>query len=121
MNKQYDAVRDNEKRPTRFRNVFIGIGGVLTILLMFLLDPDSRLVENLPLGATTVVQLGLILKIILFVGVLHFSRKALFDYIDLSAFFERAYQTPEGAGRALMAIALTMVAVALVALAAGFN
>lgn len=102
----------------RFRDIFLGIGSALVLVLLLLSDPQSGIISQLPFGAAT---LGLILNLVIaifFVGFLHFSRKALLDYIDLELFFKKAMEQPTSAGLALVAVGLIMVSIALVVLAA---
>lgn len=102
----------------RFRNVFLGIGSLLTVLVLLLSDPDGGLVQNLPFGTGTVSLLITLVISILYIGLLHLARKGLFDYIDLSVYFKKALETPQAAGMALIAIALAMISVSIVILAA---
>lgn len=101
----------------RFRNVFLAMGSLLTVLVLFLSDPDGGFVQNLPFGSGTVTTLITLLSSVLYVGFLHFSRKALLDYIDLEEYFKKALLTPEGAGKALIAVSIMMLSVALVVIA----
>ena len=41
----------------RFRNVFLAMGSLLTVLVLFLSDPDGGFVQNLPFGSGTVTTL----------------------------------------------------------------
>lgn len=102
----------------RFRNIFLGIGSLLVLFILILSDPDVKFVQNLPFGAGTLSILIILVSSILYVGVLHFSRKALLDYLDLQELFEKAMKTPEGSGLAIIGIGLIMVSVSLVILAA---
>lgn len=102
----------------RFRNIFIGIGSLLVIILLLLSDPDGGLVQNLPFGAGTLSTIIILVVSILYVGLLHYSRKALLDYLDLEEFFNKAKLTPEGSGLAIIGIGLIMVSVSIVILAA---
>lgn len=102
----------------RFRHVYMGIGSILSILLYLLSDPDTGFIEHLPYGASTIATLIILLKTVFYIGVLHLSRKALVDYIDLQPYFAKALQSPEGAGRALIAVSIMMVAVAITMFAA---
>ena len=102
----------------RFRNIFIGIGSLLVIILLLLSDPDGGLVQNLPFGAGTLSIIIILVISILYVGLLHFSRKALLDYLDLEELFNKAKLTPEGCGLAIIGIGLIMVSVSIVILAA---
>jgi uncharacterized membrane protein len=101
----------------RFRNWFIIVGGLLTILVMLIADPQTALITELPIGAGAIATLVVLVKAILYVGLLHFSRRALLDYIDMESFFRKAMLTPEGSGQALIAMGLIMIAIAGVIIA----
>ena len=102
----------------RFRNVFLGVGSLLVILLLLVTDPDSGIITSLSIGSGVVATLAILVTAILYVGFLHLSRKALMDYIDLEQFFKKAGMTPEGSGLALIGVGLMMVSVSLVIMAA---
>lgn len=102
----------------RFRNVFVGVGSLLTVVLLLISDPDGGFVSNLPFGSATAATIVILASSILYIGLLHFARKGLFDYLDLEVFFKKALQTPEGAGYALIAVAIAMVAISIVIFAA---
>lgn len=102
----------------RFRHIFIGIGSLLTVLILFLSDPDGGFIHNLPFGAGTLATLIILVTSILYIGLLHLARKALIDYIDLEEYFKKALQTSEGSGLALIGIGLIMISISLVILAA---
>jgi len=102
----------------RFRNVFLGIGSLLVFLVLLLSDPDSEIVQNLPFGASTIATVIILITSIFYIGFLHFSRKALLDYIDLEELFDKAKMTPEGAGLALIAVSIMMVSISLMVMAA---
>lgn len=102
----------------RFRQVFVGMGSLLTVGVLLLSDPDGGLVKNLPFGSGTLSILIILVSSILYIGLLHFARKGLIDYIDLEQYFKKALQTPEGAGLALIGVGLIMVSIAIVISAA---
>lgn len=102
----------------RFRHVFLGIGSFLVAILLLLSDPDGGLVQNLPFGAGTLSTLIILVTSILFIALLHVARKSLFDYLDLEVYFRKALMSPEGAGMALIAVALAMISISLAILAA---
>lgn len=104
----------------RFRTVYTLIGSIIVILLWLLTDPDLGLIQNLPFGASTVATLVVLSKALLYVTLLHFSRKALFDYVDLSELFDNAKKDKDS-GEALIAIAIFTLAIALVIYASVVN
>lgn len=105
----------------RFRDIFLGLGSLLVLALLFLTDPAANVIGQLPIGASTInVLINLVISL-LYVGLLHCSRKALVDYLDLEGFFRKAFETSQGAGLALVAVALIMISISLVVLAAAYK
>jgi hypothetical protein len=102
----------------RFRNVYMGLGSSLVIFIWLLSDPDTGILQSLPMGASTIATLIISLKTVLYVAILHISRKALVDYLDLKSVFEKAVATSQGAGYVAIAIGLFNVAIAIVIYAA---
>lgn len=102
----------------RFRHVFLTLGSILTLFLLLLSDPDSRFVTGLPFGAGTLTILIVLVSSILYIGLLHLARKALFDYLDLQVLAAKAIESPHGAGLVLVAVAIAMVSISIVILAA---
>ena len=108
-----------ESTTMRFRNVFLGFGSFVIALILLLTDPDSGvLLGFLPVGSSTITTFITLMSSILFVLVLHWSRKALFDYIDLEIVIKKAVESPQGAGLVVVGIGLFVVAVSIVILAA---
>lgn len=102
----------------RFRHIFMGLGTVFVLFLVFFSDPSVGVLSQLPFGSGLLgVLVGLAIAQ-LYIGLLHVARKGLFDYIDLETFFNKAIESPVGAGLALLAITVAMVAVSVVILAA---
>lgn len=101
----------------RFRYVFMGLFGALALALLFITDPDSKILTALPIAAGFVATIVLLVSAVLYVTMLHLSRRGMFDYVDLSEFFTKAFETPTGAGLALVSIGLSNIAIALVILA----
>lgn len=105
----------------RFRDIYLGVGSVLVLAVVFMSDPSVGLISQLPFGSST---LGLIINIIIslfYIGLLHYSRKALIDYIDMEVFFKKALESSQGAGMALIGMGLIMVSIALVIVAAAIK
>lgn len=105
----------------RFRYVYMGIGVFLVLSLMFILDPDSGIVTDLPFGAQTITQLAALAKMVLYVGMFHLSMRALADYLDKHEFMQKAKEHPIGAGLVLVGQGLTGIAVAILSVAALMN
>lgn len=101
----------------RFRYLYMGFFSILALLLLFVSDPDSKLVTALPIAAGFVATIVLLVSAVLYVTMLHLSRRGMFDYVDLSVFFTKALSTPTGAGLALVSIGLSNIAIAVVILA----
>ncbi len=96
----------------------MGLGTLFAITAWILTDPDLELVQALPIGASTVATLIILLKSIFYVGMLHLSRKGLFDYLNLKQFFDEAKTSAQGAGLALIAVSVAMLAISVVMYAA---
>lgn len=105
-------------KKIRFRHVYMTLFSILILMALFLSDPDVGLIQDLGFGAGFVATILMMLKAILYVAILHISRRALIDYIDLEVYFKRAVEHPNGAGMALIAVALMMIAVATLIVAA---
>lgn len=105
----------------RFRFVFLGLGSILTILLMVLLDPDMALVTNLPFGAGAVSMMVVVAISILYIAILHIGRKGLLDYLDLETLFRQGPETADSASKKLIAVGLMMIAIAIAILAAAIS
>ncbi len=105
-------------KQIRFRHVYMGLGSLFVVLAWLLTDPDMGIVTALPIGASTIATVIILLKSVLYVGMLHISRIALFDYLNLSEFFNQAKTTSEGSANALIAVAIAMLSIAVVMYAA---
>lgn len=102
----------------RARSWYLFVGSLVVLAIVFMSDPSVGLITQLPFGSGT---LGLIVNLVIsvwFVVFLHLSRKWLFDYIDLEEFFKKSMESSEGAGMALISVALSTIAIALVVIAA---
>jgi multisubunit Na+/H+ antiporter MnhB subunit len=102
----------------RFRNIYMLIGSFLVLAAWVLSDPDLGVVQGLPFGSSTVATLLILSKTVLYVGVLHLSRKALVDYLDLEVLFEKARTEPTGAGLAVVGVGLILLALSITIVAA---
>ena len=98
----------------RFRNISLILGSLATMLLVFLSDPDLGPGMSLIFGANTLLAVKSVVILSLACLIVHLSRKTLFDYIDMSKFFDEALKTPTGAGLALIGLGLFLVAFSVV-------
>lgn len=105
----------------RFRFVFLGLGSLLTLALIFLSDPSLKLIKNLPFGSGTLGILIVLTISILYLTLLHLSRKGFLDYLDLEVLFIKAAETPLSAAIALVSVGIMMVAMAVTILAAAVS
>lgn len=105
----------------RFRNIYVIFGSLLVIFAWFLTDPDLGLIADLSFGASTIATLMILAKAVLYVALLHYSRKALFDYLNLGEYFESAKTTPYSASIALVAVSIFTLAIAVVIYAGTSN
>lgn len=97
----------------RFRTIYTIVGSIVVIALWLLTDPDLGLLGKMTYGASTIATLVVLTKSLLYVTLLHYSRKALFDYVDLSELFDNAKKDKDS-GQALMAVAIFTLAIAVV-------
>ena len=99
---------------TRFRNIYMLYGSVLVLFLWVLTDPDTGVIQHLPFGATAAANLLILSRVIMYVALLHVSRKAMFDYFDMETALNKALTTADGAGKALIGFGLFNLAIAFV-------
>lgn len=105
----------------RFRTVFLGIGSLLVWALIFLSDPSSGFISQLPFGSSTLKTILNLVDSLLYIGLLHLARKALVDYIDLEDYFKKALESSQGSGLALIAVGLVMVSISMVVIASALK
>jgi len=105
----------------RFRNIYMILGSLLVLSLWLVTDPDIGLIQSLPFGVGMVATLIVLLKSVLYVTILHISRRALLDYLDLQKLFEKAMERSEGAGSATIAVAIIILAISITIFAATYN
>lgn len=105
----------------RFRYIFMFIGLTLALFLTLSIDPDSGIITGLPIGATTLRALVAVFSIIFYVAILHISRKGLLDYINMEELFNKAKESPQGAGLAIVGVGVIMISISMMAIAAMMN
>lgn len=81
---------------------------------MIATDPSTNWITQLPFGANSVATLVVLLMSVLYVGLLHLSRKALFDYLDFELIAKKCMETSQGAGMLAVSLAIFTLAVAVV-------
>lgn len=96
------------------RHHYMVLGSLFVIGIMFLTDPDMFDPKNMPWGGSTVGMFVLLSEVVLGVTLLHISRKALMDYVNLEYLMNKAKETPEGAGMATIAVGLFSIAIAII-------
>ena len=101
------------KYKLKFSHGYMFIGSLIVIMLWLFTDPDNNIIRNLPFGASTIATIVLLLKTILYVTMLHFSRHALTDYIDLELVFNKAMETADGAGKVFIGISILSLALSI--------
>lgn len=102
----------------RFRHIYMVWFSLLVLVMLFVSSPDVGLIDALPMGAGFIATVVLMLRAVLYVAILHFSRKALFDYLDLELLYDRARHDPVGAGLAMIAVSIAMISIAILIRAA---
>jgi hypothetical protein len=84
----------------RFRNVLLGVGGLITLLALFISDPNG--------GSLTATMLVSMATGVLAVGAAHVARKGLFDYLDMKELYVKAKETSIGAAIAFAGMCLVL-------------
>lgn len=102
----------------RFRHLYMVFFSVVIIIAMFLADPDNGLIQDLPFGAGTIAMLLMTVRAVIYITLLHVSRRALVDYIDLEVYFEEAKKGNVAAGLSIVGVAIMMIAIAILIAAA---
>lgn len=89
----------------RQRSLLVWLAPIAVLMWLFFTDPDG--------GASTQIWLQRVSTALIAVAVSHWVRKATFDYpeADLRTLFGKARQEPTGAGLALIAVSIFMLAV----------
>lgn len=102
----------------QYKYAYLGIGSVLTIVMLLLSDPSGGILQGMTYGSGTVSLVIKLLTSILYVGVLYLSTKVLLDFVDLEDLYKKASRTSEGAGSVVIGIGLMIIAISIVIYAA---
>lgn len=117
-----EVVEYSKKNIFRFRNLFLVLGTFAVLALHLLTDPDSGIIQQLPIGANAITTILYMSKGIMAVALLYICRKAILDYpaADFEALGIEAKKSPVGSGLYAIAISLMTIAFAIV-IAASFS
>lgn len=102
------------KRKIKFRYIYFGWGITLSILLMFLTNPDNGLALKVPYGAQTINYLLYMLGTTIGVGVFHLATKAFFDYVDYESIYKAVKSDPKALAEYFKGLGLFAIALAIV-------
>jgi hypothetical protein len=72
----------------------------------------------MPFGAGVAATLIMLAKVVIYLLVLHWGRRAVVDYVDLSELYKKCTATPESSGYTFIGVGLIFVAVSICILAA---
>lgn len=105
-----------ERKKFSFRFVYMILFATLLTLATIITNNN---VVKLPFGmAGMTADMLYTLRVIVYTALVHMSRRALVDYIDLEEVFKKAMETAEGAGKVFIGVGLMMISVAICILAA---
>lgn len=96
----------------RYRFVFMTVTLLLGLFLLVVTTPGLNVIQ-MEVGADTLSKLMRIFFGLTAVGIFHISRKALFDYVDVSALITEANKTPTGAGLVFLGFGIWMLGFAV--------
>jgi hypothetical protein len=91
----------------RPRTLLVWLVPMFALAALWATDPDG--------GASTKVWALRLITVVVAIALAHWARKAMFDYpeADVQALFRTAGKSPEGSGKALIAIAIVLAALLL--------
>lgn len=101
----------------RLRTVYLFYVTILMITLMLFSDPDSGIIRNLAFGAGVIASLTWQFQAAISITLLHFTRKSMFDYIDLGDIYDLCMGKVEGVQANPVAAGLFMIGVSVFVLA----
>lgn len=103
-------------RRTILRRRFLGIfgGSFIALLLLWAIDPTNPYsAEFIQAGGGFIITAAILLKTCIYLAMLHFSRKILFDYIDLGDIYEKSIKDTSSIGSSLFAVGVGLWAIAV--------
>lgn len=105
----------------RPRNLYTIYASILVLILMFLGDPDNRIITNLPYGAGFLATIITQIKVVIAIAILHFTRKAMFDYIDLGDLYDIVIESKNAIAAAIWLVGVGLFVVAFAILIAVYS
>ena len=102
----------------KFRGAIFLFGNLVVLGILILTDPDLAIVSQLPFGASTLNLIINLAKMTLFVSVLNLCLWTILEAggeaAKLTNLFDKAGQTEQGSGLALISVALFAIAIAAI-------
>ena len=98
----------------RFRYISMLVGSLAALVMILLTDPDLASLLQLPFGARAVITFKTLLMVSVAAAFIHYARKTLFDYFDLSEYLIKAKESATGAGLAIIGVAVMLLATGIV-------
>lgn len=119
--KDNSAIKNFVTGSLKFRNVYVFTLTLLVLVAFIAFDPDVGLLTDLGWGASTIATFLVLLKAIPAITLLHFSRKAIADYIDIEALYKKVMSdevapkdASTGAGLFMIGMGLYLVAISTI-------
>lgn len=95
---------------------------MIVICILFLVDPDSGLIQNLPFGAQALGNLISALRPVIVITMIHYTRKWIFDYVDISEIYGKVLASENYVAMAIFALAMGIFTLAFsIVFAVGAN
>lgn len=105
----------------KFRHIFIALTCMVSMLALLVSDPDANLLSQLSFGASTIRPIVAICAVFLYIGVLYIGRRGIMDFADFEKLYEKALESPVGAGLFAIAASIVMLSIAVAMIAAMLN
>jgi len=78
------------------------------VFILFLVDPDSGLIQNLPFGSGAVATLVVSLRPVIVITLIHYTRKWIFDYVDVEDIYVSVMESDNFIAKAIFALAMAV-------------
>lgn len=78
------------------------------VFVLFLVDPDSGLIQNLPFGAGAVATLVVSLRPVIIITLIHYTRKWIFDYVNVEDIYNSVMESDNYIAKAIFALAMAV-------------